>query len=57
MIMLKFNIMNTCKIKFTAVSIGWTEGGIMRLSVKANAGSDISVDWGDGRNNTNNKIT
>jgi hypothetical protein len=41
--------MNTCKIKFTAVSIGWTEGGIMHMRIKATAESKISIAWGDGR--------
>ena len=37
------------KIKFTAVSISWTEGGIMHFDVKASVGSVIFIDWGDGR--------
>jgi len=44
--------MNTLKIKFTAVSIGWTEGGVIHLSIRASAGSKISIGWGDGRTTT-----
>jgi len=36
------------KIKFTAASIAWSYGGITYFDVKANAGSAISIDWGDG---------
>jgi len=38
------------KIKFTAASIAWTEGGIM-FDVKASAGSAILIDWGEEGNN------
>ena len=41
--------MQKIKIKFYAITIGWTEGGIMRFSIKASAGSKISVGWGDGK--------
>ena len=41
--------MNTSRIKFTASSIAWTEGGVMHMGIKASAGSDITIDWGDGR--------
>ena len=44
--------MNTLKIKFTAVSIGWTMGGVIDLSIRASAGSKISIGWGDGRTTT-----
>jgi len=37
------------KIKFTAASVAWTEGGIMYFDIKASAGSAILIDWGDGR--------
>ena len=40
------------KITFTASSIAWTEGGVMHLSIKADAGSEISIKWGDRRSNT-----
>jgi len=40
--------MKTEKIKFTAYSIAWYEGGIMHLRIKASADSVISIDWGDG---------
>lgn len=42
----------TCRIKFTASSIAWTEGGIMYMRIKASAGSDISIAWGDGHTTT-----
>ena len=40
--------MKTEKIKFTAISIAWSYGGIMYMSIKASAGSTISIAWGDG---------
>ena len=36
------------KIKFTAVSIAWSYGGIMSFGVKASEGSAILIDWGNG---------
>jgi len=36
------------KIKFTAESIAWSQGGITFFDVKASAGSAILIDWGDG---------
>ena len=44
-----FKKMNTLKIKFTAVCIGWTMGGVIDLRIKASAGSAISIHWGDTR--------
>ena len=46
--------MKTEKIKFTAISIGWSYGGIMYMSIKARAGSAISIDWGDERTTNRN---
>ena len=37
------------KIRFTAVTIAWTEGGILHLRIRASAESKISIAWGDGR--------
>ena len=37
------------KIKFTAVTIAWTEGGTLGMSIKASANSEISIAWGNGR--------
>ena len=39
----------TTKIRFTAVTIAWTEGGILHLGIRASAESKISIAWGDGR--------
>jgi len=41
--------MYTSKIKFTAISIGWSMGGVIDMHIKASAGSKISIAWGDGR--------
>ena len=38
------------KIKFTAVTIAWTEGASLQMKIKARAESKISVAWGNGRN-------
>jgi len=40
--------MDHTKIKFYAVSIKWTEGGVMGFNIKASAGSIISISWGNG---------
>ena len=36
------------KIKFTAISSSWSEGGVLRISIKASVESEISIAWGDG---------
>jgi hypothetical protein len=45
-------IMKISKIKFYAISLGWSYGGSMNVEIKASAGSKISISWGDGRNIT-----
>ena len=40
------------KIKFYAISLGWSYGGMMNVEIKATAGSKVSISWGDGRNIT-----
>ena len=42
------NVFNT-KIKFTASTIAWTEGGRMSMNIKARAGSAVSIAWGDSK--------
>ena len=49
--------MYTTKIKFTAFSIAWTEGGIMHLDIKASAGSKISIAWGNGSTTSHTFLT
>ena len=45
-------IMKHIKIKFYAVSFGWSYGGIMDIRIKAKEGCEISISWGDGKNIT-----
>jgi hypothetical protein len=44
--------MKQSKIKFYAVSLGWSYGGIMDIRIKAKEGCEISISWGDGKNIT-----
>lgn len=44
------------KIKFNAISIDWSYGGIMSFTIKVSTESNISISWGDGHKNTHNFI-